>query len=434
MESSNEKQLQVRFRTRSPQYAVPDTAILIPTNLRRFGLSEVINHLLGTSENPTPFDFIIDGKFLRTTLEKYIEDSGASAESILEIEYVESTLPPKPSNTLEHEDWVSDIAGPRICSYLATGCYDGYARIWSNDGRKVATIDGHEGPVKRVEWAQVDGSWYLLTAGEDGRILGTEWDGTTRTTSSKFECVPHEGSADALGVNKTSSLFATGSWDQSIRLHQTSVDEAEEDEADFEQVSSTKRKRLNNKSVPVKKPIMTLNGHSGGVSSVLFSRHDENELFSGSWDHSLRIWDVIANKNTSALPCECVILDIAQSQHSNLIASGHTDDKVRFWDPRDQKGLVVKLKLSSHNGFTSAISWSPTESFKVASASHDGTVKVWDMRSTTPLHTIKAKKGQGKGREGGNKVFALDWDQGRIYFGGEGGIVEVFGMETGTSS
>jgi ribosome biogenesis protein YTM1 len=48
--TENGQQIQVRFKSRKESLAVPTDPILVPTRLKRFGLSEIINHLLGTGE------------------------------------------------------------------------------------------------------------------------------------------------------------------------------------------------------------------------------------------------------------------------------------------------------------------------------------------------------------------------------------------------
>ena len=101
--------VQVIFRSRDPKYAITDTAILIPTHLKRFGLSEIINHLLATS-SPIPFDFIISGSFLTTSLQTWLDSNNVSNEHIVTIEFVESTLPPDSSSTLKHDDWISSVS------------------------------------------------------------------------------------------------------------------------------------------------------------------------------------------------------------------------------------------------------------------------------------------------------------------------------------
>lgn len=44
---ANERQIQVRFTTKQTKYAVTDTPIAVPITLRRYALSEIVNHLLG---------------------------------------------------------------------------------------------------------------------------------------------------------------------------------------------------------------------------------------------------------------------------------------------------------------------------------------------------------------------------------------------------
>lgn len=78
-----------------------------------------------------------------------------------------------------------------------------------------------------------------------------------------------------------------------------------------------------------------------------------------------------------------------------------------------QQGLVVKLQLTSHTNWTCGVTWSPSSAYNLASASYDGTVKVWDIRSSTPLYSIRAAS------EDGQKVMAVDWFDGVIYSGGE---------------
>lgn len=39
--------VRVSFVTKHDQYRIPETGMLLPANLRRYGLSEVVNHILG---------------------------------------------------------------------------------------------------------------------------------------------------------------------------------------------------------------------------------------------------------------------------------------------------------------------------------------------------------------------------------------------------
>jgi ribosome biogenesis protein YTM1 len=47
----DDKTIQVRFKTKETQYAVTETPFAVPERLTRLGLSQVINHLLGTGKS-----------------------------------------------------------------------------------------------------------------------------------------------------------------------------------------------------------------------------------------------------------------------------------------------------------------------------------------------------------------------------------------------
>ena len=76
------KEVRVQFYTQMTQYVVTDTPIAVPAHVRRVQLSQMINHLLAL-ESPRPFDFLVDGEFVRGSLEKFIEEHGLSPVSRL---------------------------------------------------------------------------------------------------------------------------------------------------------------------------------------------------------------------------------------------------------------------------------------------------------------------------------------------------------------
>ncbi|CAL8091552.1 unnamed protein product [Calicophoron daubneyi] len=69
-------------------------------------------------------------------------------------------------------DWNSDG------SFLATGSYDGFARVWNTDGRLATTLGQHKGPIFALKWNRKGN--YILTAGVDKWFCNMEifcrWD------------------------------------------------------------------------------------------------------------------------------------------------------------------------------------------------------------------------------------------------------------------
>lgn len=52
---------------------------------------------------------------------------------------------------------------------LATGSYDGYARIWTTDGRLASTLGQHKGPIFALKWNKKGN--YILSAGVSNFVL-----------------------------------------------------------------------------------------------------------------------------------------------------------------------------------------------------------------------------------------------------------------------
>ena len=80
---------------------------------------------------------------------------------------------------------------------------------------------------------------------------------------------------------------------------------------------------------------LTLDGHVGTVTSLAYNPTKSN-LYSGGFDHSVRVWDLDTASNTNSMNCECTVLSLDHSLKSQLLVSGHSDNVIRIWDPRSQ--------------------------------------------------------------------------------------------------
>ncbi len=92
---------------------------------------------------------------------------------------------------------------------------------------------------------------------------------------------------------------------------------------------------------------------------------------------------------------------------------------MRLWDLRANDAISVKKKFIGHKGWVSSVKWSRENASQFTTCSFDGTVKVWDIRSSSPLHTLKLSHET-------EKLLALDARDNLIFTGGEDKKVLVF--------
>ncbi|KAI9142601.1 WD40-repeat-containing domain protein [Paraphysoderma sedebokerense] len=441
-------QVQVKFFTKQSQYVVTDTPILVPANLRRYGLSEIINHLLG-NEKPTPFDFLIEGKLLRSSLFDYLNQSGLSTENVMQIEYIPSSLPPQGLPTYQTDDWISSVKVIPESSLFLVGCYDGVVKVFNQSGDVAMNIDAFSVPVKAVDYMyqQESNTVTVFSGGLGQTVIAHQIDVDESNASPLFETVGHKGSIEDITVTHDNSLFATASFDSTINLYTTSTPASSDPTSAAESHKSKKRK--SDKQLKTKTPINSLTGHVGAVSSVVFQQSSNNQmtLVSGGWDHSIRIWDVENSVNTETMMCEKVVNSVDFSSLNNLIVSGHSDRVIRLWDPRAEVSTLTKSTFAYHTNAVTAVKFSPSSSYNFASCSFDGSIKLWDMRASNPLFTLSIPPKSSSANEDGSetkpkeeksKVLSVDWGQnGLVIAGGEEcvlGIWDVKGMKSGNDN
>ncbi|CAI9109832.1 OLC1v1009743C2 [Oldenlandia corymbosa var. corymbosa] len=405
------RRVQVRFVTKlKPPYKAPPTSITIPSNLTRLGLSTIVNSLLkaGNDDWKTEaFDFLIDGELVRMSLEEFLIAKSISAEKILEIEYIKAVVPRKEEEPSLHDDWVSAVDGSSS-KFILTGCYDGLGRIWKAAGLCTHILAGHTGAINSVcvvkHEAESRVDQVVATASKDMTLRLFKVDADESLNQPKrvqaFKSLHgHSASVQCIAAEPSGNQICSGSWDSRINLWQTNETSSEGDA-----IYVKKRKKEGQEELQKKEDaISTLVGHTQVVSAVVWPQRES--IYSASWDHSIRRWDVETGKDSMNMFCGKAFncLDVG-GEGSCLLAAGGSDPILRIWDPRKPGTLAPTFQFSSHTSWISSCKWHDKSWYHLVSASYDGKVMLWDLRTAWPLAVIDSHKD--------DKVLCADWWRG----------------------
>ncbi|WAO94541.1 Hypothetical protein NCS54_01212900 [Fusarium falciforme] len=122
--------------------------------------------------------------------------------------------------------------------------------------------------------------------------------------------------------------------------------------------------------------LLTLEGHSGEVRSVVFS-HDSTMVASASYDKTVRIWNAKLGKCEQVLEGHSwPVSSVVFSHDSSMVASASYDKTVRIWNAKTGKCEQV---LEGHSDSVNSVVFSHDSSM-VASASYDKTVRIWNAK------------------------------------------------------
>lgn len=377
-----EGQIRVRFLTSDESIRVTDTPFAVPCDVSRRGLSNIINHLLNRTV-VTPFDFLIDNKFLRCTLEKYMKNNQVSEEQVLTIEYLLAMEHPEQSESKDAPNWISAVH--TFQSYIVSGCYDGVLRVYNNEGVLLASKKAHVGAIKAVEMSEHgDSSLWVVTGGKDNALKTWTFDTVEHELTSEEVSDHHSNSVECVHVKDR--YFVSGAWDNVVRLYERKRDKG----------CSTKKRRVGENSEQtcsaMDEPIVRAVGHTGCVSGVAIG---SDFMVSASWDRCVKVWDLETNTCKDTLTGNRPIADMSMSVvNENHIATAHQDHCVRIWDPRTTGEAAVKMSLKSHQKWVSTVEWHPEQEHILLSGDYEGALKVWDIRSSIPMYTIAAHEGK----------------------------------------
>lgn len=280
-------------------------------------------------------------------------------------------------------------------SKLATGCYDGLGRVWSNDGKFLTSLKKHEGPIFSLKWNK-RGDMLLSGSVDKTAII---WDAESGKPLQQFSC--QQGAT--LDVDwRDDESFASCSTDRNIYVCKLGeaeplhVFEGHKDEVNavkwdptgtlLASCSDDKTAKIWNLEKP--ENVIDLNGKHGHTKEIYTLKWSPTGpgtdnpnrpllIGSASFDTTVKLWDV----SSPASPAMTLhghtkpIYSIAFSPSGEYLVSGSIDNSLLIWSVKDGE------LISRHTGVGEIfeVSWS-ARGDKVAASFSNSTVTVIDFR------------------------------------------------------
>ncbi|KAH9830592.1 WD40-repeat-containing domain protein [Rhodofomes roseus] len=157
----------------------------------------------------------------------------------------------------------------------------------------------------------------------------------------------------------------------------------------------------------------TFHGHSNHVMAVVFSPNGQ-EIASGSLDRTVKVWDSVTGAclHTLIHPGDSSVKTVTYSPDGRWLASGRYDGTIILWDSNADS--TTQFGMRGEQFAVYSIAFTHSSSFMV-SASADGGCKVWDHQHSLPIRTYGRKvPATSVAIPGDDQTVACGYNDGRI--------------------
>eukprot|EP01038_Epipyxis_sp_PR26KG_P005151 gene5151-7171_t len=261
--------------------------------------------------------------------------------------------------------------------FVASGCYDGMARIWDHQGRLKMFMREHSGPVYSLKYSKSGN--YILSGSFDRRAI--VWSTKTGLVVKSYSL----HSDPVMDVDwRDEDVFATCSIDKSIQICRVSS--------------------------PDSNPIVKLLGHKNEVNAVCWSPSGQF-LASCSDDSTAKIWTIEDGLKFDLVGHNKEIFNVkwtptgpgsANPEKPLYLCSASFDGTAKIWN-----GFTGELTFTlSKDQIQSVYSLDPSPNGKfIATGALGGIVSVWSLQTGQMLKEVQ---GQGD-------TFDVSWNNDGSY-------------------
>ncbi len=290
----------------------------------------------------------------------------------------------KEKNRLEgHTDTISHIAFSADGQLIASASRDKTIKIWSMDGKNIATLTGHNDAISNLSFSA------------DGKFLASgSWDGTAKIWRISVPQITNSDSPSdrSKSVSSTTNPSTTNpsttnpsiTWELVTTIR---ADSGRVYSVDFSPDGTRLALATQNQNLQLWTAtgqfLESWPGHRGEVTWVSF-RPDGQALVSSGEDGLVKIWSNTGELQRTLARHQGKVNSVKFSPDGTLIATAGDDRTIKLWDSQGQ----LLQTLTGHQSRVMYAAFSTNSQFLV-SAGRDEILRVW-QRDGTLVDSFKA--------------------------------------------
>ena len=207
-----------------------------------------------------------------------------------------------------------------------------------------------------------------------------------------WQCVQtlkgHSSMVHAIAISPDGQFIASGSNDKTIKLWQVGTGKLVRQLGRWSSSHSSMVHSVAFSPISSNLSYQGESGKSAGVADL-----NRGILASGSWDNTIKLWDVNTGKEIRTLTGHANwVNSVAFSPDGKFLASGSADCTIKLWQV--QTGIEIQT-FTGHSDPVSSVAYSPRtpttnsqERQLVASGSNDYTIKLWQIYTGRNIYTL----------------------------------------------
>ncbi|KAI8066277.1 WD40-repeat-containing domain protein [Gilbertella persicaria] len=280
---------------------------------------------------------------------------------------------------------------------IVSGADDAYINIYDTaTGKKRMTLEGHEGGVWALQYVENT----LVTGSTDRRVH--VWNMETGKCTHVF--TGHTSTIRCLLITEPvrqggPRMIITGSRDATLRVWKLPDANDQPFSGDADDVNPFF--------------IQSLIGHRQSVRAIASHK---NIIVSGSYDSTVRVWDLHTGHSLHVLEGHTQkVYTVVIDSDRNRCMSGSLDSTVRVWDLKTGQCL---WRLEGHTVLVGLLGLTDQ---CLVSAAADAVIRIWSTETGVCYHALSGHR---------NSITCFQHDNHKIISGAEGGV-KIWDVKTG---